>query len=221
MAKLTHRSSKPSAASQAPHIYVPHRRALRTWLQEHHASHGPIWLVYDKATKDSPRALTYDDIVEEALCFGWIDSVSGSVGATQAKLYFSPRKPKSGWSARNKLLIASLQDRRLITPAGQAKIDAAIADGSWTLLDAIEALEMPPDLAKALDAKPKARAHFDAFPRGVRKRILAWVYSAKREETRSARVREVATLAARNVRANEPQAKAATKATKKTAKPKR
>ncbi|MFA6046031.1 MAG: YdeI/OmpD-associated family protein [Phycisphaerales bacterium] len=198
------RKPKPTAAAQAPHVHFPHRAALRDWLEKHHASHPPIWLVYDKAGKGAARSLTYDDIVEEALCFGWIDSVSGSVDATQAKLYFSPRKPKSGWSARNKKLIESLRGRGLMMAPGEAKIQGAMGDGSWTLLDAIEALEVPPDLAKALKAAPEARAHFEAFPRGVRKRILAWVYGAKRAETRATRVETVVRLAAQNIRATEP-----------------
>lgn len=189
-------------ASIAPQVYIPSRKALRDWLQQHHASHGPIWLVYDKASKSAPRVLTYDDIVEEALCFGWIDSVAGRVSDTQSKLYFSPRKPGSVWSALNKKRVASLQARRLITPAGQAKIDAAIADGSWTILDAAEALEVPPDLARALAANKKAKANFDAFPPGARKLALTWIVTAKRSETRDARIAETVALAARNIRAN-------------------
>jgi uncharacterized protein YdeI (YjbR/CyaY-like superfamily) len=119
-------------------------------------------------------------------------------------LYFSPRKPKSDWSALNKRRVASLLERGLMTPAGQSKIDAAKRDGSWTTLDAFERLEVPGDLAKALKANPKAKTHFDAFPPGARKQILYWVGSAKRPETRAKRVAEAVRLAAENVRANQP-----------------
>jgi uncharacterized protein YdeI (YjbR/CyaY-like superfamily) len=188
----------------APELHFPTRAALRQWLAANHASHGPIWLVYDKKAAAGPRALTYDDIVEEALCFGWIDSVAGSVSATRSKLYFSPRKPRSVWSALNKRRVAKLEADGLMTPAGRVKIDAAKADGSWSALDAAESLTVPPDLAKAFRAHRGSKKHFDAFPPGVRKQILTWVYGAKRPETRAARVRTVAELARANIRALGP-----------------
>lgn len=187
------------------------RASLRAWLATNHAAHGAIWLVYDKKRTGSldaaARALSYDDIVEEALCFGWIDSVVGRVSQTQAKLYLSPRKPRSVWSAVNKGRLGKLHAQGLMTPAGQAKIDAAKADGSWSALDAAESLVLPEDLARALGAKARARERFDAFPPGARKNILTWVLSAKRPETRAARVAETARLAAKDVRANTPEAK--------------
>jgi uncharacterized protein YdeI (YjbR/CyaY-like superfamily) len=189
-------------ASIAPQVYIPSRKALRDWLQQHHASHGSIWLVYDKATKSAPCKLTYDDIVEEALCFGWIDSVAGRVSDTQSKLYLSPRKRRSVWSALFKKRIASLQARGLMTPAGQAKIDGAITDGTWTTLDSAEALEVPADLASAFASNEQAKANFDAFPPGARKLALTWIVTAKRAETRAARIAETVTLAARNIRAS-------------------
>lgn len=194
------------ASAAKPEIYFKDRAALRTWLSKHHATHGPIWLVYDKRNTNGVRHLSYDDIVEEALCFGWIDSVSGSVSATRAKLYFSPRKPRSGWSALNKRRIERLLAEGLMTPAGQTKIDAAKADGSWSALDAAEALEVPPDLKTALRANAAAQRHFNAFPPGVRKQILTWIGSAKRDATRRERVNTTVSLAARNIRANQPKA---------------
>lgn len=176
-------------------VYFPDRHALRTWLVAHHGTHSAIWLVYDKKTAGVARALTYDDIVEEALCFGWIDSVTGSVDARRGKLYFSPRKKGSGWSALNKRRIEKLVAGGLMHAAGQAKIDAAKADGSWAALDAIEALEMPADLRAALKARPGALENFEAATRGVRKQYLARVLSAKRPETRAARIAEVVELA--------------------------
>jgi uncharacterized protein YdeI (YjbR/CyaY-like superfamily) len=118
-------------------------------------------------------------------------------------LYFAPRKAGSGWARTNKERVKRLIAEGLMTPAGQAKIDAAKKDGSWTLLDAVERMEMPPDLAAALNANPKAKGHFDAFPPGVRKGILQWIIQAKRPETRAKRVAETVALAAKNVRANQ------------------
>ncbi|HLP83883.1 MAG TPA: YdeI/OmpD-associated family protein [Phycisphaerales bacterium] len=183
------------------HIYFKDRPALRAWLTQHHATHAAIWLVYDKGARTA-RTLSYDDIVEEALCFGWIDSVAGRVSETQSKLYFSPRKPRSVWSALNKRRITSLQQQGLITAAGQAKIDAAIADGSWTTLDAAEALELPADLKRAFAQDAKARSNFNAFPPGARKQALTWIITAKRPETRALRITQTVQLAAQNVRPN-------------------
>ena len=221
------------AKAPVPEIHFPDRAALRAWLRGNHASHGAIWLVYDKKSKGkgavatTARALSYDDIVEEALCFGWIDSVSGSVDDRRAKLYFSPRKPGSVWSALNKKRVAALGAAGLLEAAGIAKIEAAKIDGSWTILDAAESLAVPADLAAAFAKNARGRTYFDAFPPGVRKNILTWITTAKRPETRAARVAETVRLAAKNVRANNPQsdkkpAKSQAKARAKTpAKPRK
>jgi uncharacterized protein YdeI (YjbR/CyaY-like superfamily) len=202
-------SPKHPTGKAAPRLHFPTRAALRRWLKANHASHGPIWLIYNKLDKASPkpRELTYDDIVEEALCFGWIDSVVRAHTATQAMLYFSPRKPKSVWSAVNKRRIESLRKRGLMTPAGEALITAAKAHGTWSVLDAAESLTVPPDFAAALKKVKGAKANFDAFPPGARKVILTWITIAKKPETRAARVAESARLAGLNIRANTPQAR--------------
>jgi uncharacterized protein YdeI (YjbR/CyaY-like superfamily) len=191
---------KPDAKASAEAVYFADRAALRAWLRTHHASHAAIWLVYDKKHVKGARALTYDDIVEEALCFGWIDSVARGVDDKRSSLYFSPRKPGSTWSAVNKRRLPRLIEEGLMHPAGQAKIDAAKKDGSWTTLDAIEKLEMPSDLAAALHKNASAKANFDAFPPGARKQILYWVTSAKREETRADRVKRALAAALENER---------------------
>jgi uncharacterized protein YdeI (YjbR/CyaY-like superfamily) len=213
--------SRLSDQSTIREIYFPDRTSLRAWLSVNHDSHGSIWLVYDKkakgTTEPTVRALSYDDIVEEALCFGWIDSVSGRVDDRRAKLYFSPRKPGSVWSALNKKRVAALSTAGLLQPAGIAKIEAAKADGSWTILDAAESLRVPRDLAAAFAKNARARKNYDAFPPGVQKNILTWITTAKRPETRVMRVAETVRLAAKNVRANNPRsAKEGDKADVKT-----
>lgn len=193
-------TKKQDAKSAARSLYFPDRAALREWLREHHASHAAIWLVYDKKHVKGARAQTYDDIVEEALCFGWIDSVTRGVDEKRSSLYFSPRKPKSTWSAVNKKRLPRLIDEGLMHPAGQAKIDAAKKDGSWTTLDAIEKLVVPPDLVAAFKKSPKAKGNYDAFPPGARKQILYWITSAKREKTRADRVKRAVVGVARGER---------------------
>ena len=180
---------------------VAHSRAeWRAWLRRHHAHGSSIWLVYPR--KASGTDLTYDAIVEEALCFGWIDSVPRRRDDGMAMIRVSPRKPGSGWSKANKDRVERLVADGRMRPPGQARIDEARRDGSWEALDAAEALTMPPDLAHALRADTVAKRHFDAFPPGSRKIILTWIASAKRPETRAARIAETVRLAAENRRAN-------------------
>ena len=119
-------------------------------------------------------------------------------------MWLSPRKPNSVWSAVNKQRVADLTARGLIEPPGQAVIDPAKANGTWDTLNSSDALEVPDDLAAALDAHPPARLHFDSFPPSARKNILAWIGSSKRFETRAKRIAQTAELAAENIRANEP-----------------
>ena len=161
-----------------------------------------MWLVTFKKASGKP-VIGYGEAVEEALCFGWVDSKPGKVDAARTKLWFAPRKAGTGWSRPNKERVGRLTAAGLMTPAGLAKVDAAKADGTWTSLDAVEDLVVPPDLATALAAYPPAADHFAAFPRSAKRGILEWIHTAKRPDTRAKRVAETATLAARNERANQ------------------
>jgi uncharacterized protein YdeI (YjbR/CyaY-like superfamily) len=193
---------------EVPQVYFAGRAELRAWLTQHHAEHGPIWLVYDKSRPGRARPLSYDDIVEEALCFGWIDTVAGRVDGARAKVYFSPRKAGSVWSALNKRRIVDLESRGLMTDAGRAKIIAAKGDGSWNALDALDVVEagtLPDDLDSAMRTNASARANFDRFPPGVRRQILQWIVTAKRPETRAARIALSVAMAAKNQRASDPK----------------
>lgn len=182
-----------------PEVTPASRAALRAWLAEHHASATGAWLVYFKKATGRPT-VTYDEAVEELLCFGWIDSKVRPIDAERYSQLVTPRKPGSVWSALNKRRVASLTEQGLLMPAGLAKIEAAQADGSWTSLDAVEALEVPADLRAALDAVPTAAGHYAAFSPTSRKLILMWVTSAKRPETRRKRIEETVTAAAKGVR---------------------
>lgn len=118
-------------------------------------------------------------------------------------LWFAPRKPGTGWSKPNKERVEKLLQAGLIAPAGLAKIEAAKVDDSWSALDGVEALEIPPDLAEALAANPAAQQYFEAFPRSIKRGILEWIANAKKAETRARRVEETARLATENIRANQ------------------
>jgi uncharacterized protein YdeI (YjbR/CyaY-like superfamily) len=179
------------------------RAAWRRWLRRHHARPEGVWLV---VAKKGTTGLHLDEAVEEALCFGWIDSTAGKVDGERFRVWLAPRKRGSVWSAINKERVARLIAQRRMTDAGLAKIERAKADGSWDALNHADALHEPPDLAAALDATPGARGHWDAFPPSARKQILVWIGAAKREETRAARIERAARLAAENVRATQPGA---------------
>ncbi len=174
----------------------------RAWLAAHHTRPTGVWLVTWRAGSGGPR-ITYDESVEQALCFGGVDSKGRALDAARTMLWFAPRKARSGWSRPNKQRVERLLAEGLMTPAGLAVIEAAKADGSWTLLDAVEDLVVPDDLAAALDAHPPARAHWEAFPRSARRGILEWIVQARRPETRARRVAETAEKASRNERANQ------------------
>ncbi len=183
------------------------RDEWRAWLQENHERAPNVWLIsYKKGT--GKRAFTYEEAVEEALCFGWVDSTAGKLDAERSMLYFAPRKPRSGWSRPNKERIERLMAAGKMAPAGLAKVEAAKADGSWTALDAVEDLIVPDDLAAALAARPPAADLFEAFPRSAKRAILEWISNAKRPETRTQRIEETARLAQVNERANQWRPKA-------------
>lgn len=182
-------------------FYAPDRKAWREWLRKHHRIAPGVWLVYYKVKSDQ-SSVRYAEAVKEALCFGWIDSKVNSLDDERYKQIFTPRKPKSVWSKLNKQYVAELIEQGLMTAAGLAKIDSAQRDGSWTKLDAIEALTIPADLAQALAANEAAGGYFEAFSKSSKKALLFWIDSAKRPETRTKRIAELARLAAQNKRAN-------------------
>ena len=194
----------PSAGADLPQVRVRTRAEWRRWLAKNHASPGSIWLVIPKKT--SGGKVSYDDVVEEGLCFGWVDSRTRPLDDECYMLLFSPRRAKSGWSRTNKERVARLTERGLMAAPGLAKIEAAKKDGSWSSLDAIENLELPPELAKAFAANAAARRQFDGFTRSARKVILLWIASAKRPETRARRVEETVRLAALGLPAGRPEA---------------
>ena len=146
--------------------------------------------------------MTYAEAVEEALCFGWIDSLPRLKNETCFHLLFTPRKPRSVWSKLNKQRVETLLTTGRMTPAGLSKIEAARQNGSWDTLNASDALEMPPALAVALAANPLAQQHFEAFAPSTKRQILQYLMSAKRPETQQKRVAQIVTLAAQNKKPN-------------------
>jgi uncharacterized protein YdeI (YjbR/CyaY-like superfamily) len=183
-------------------IHPLSRAEWRAWLEQNHTRAEGIWLISYKKATGQPR-FEYDEAVEEALCFGWIDSKPHKLDEERSMLWFAPRKPGAGWSKPNKERVEKMMAAGLMTAAGLAKIEAAKQDGSWNALDAVEALEIPPDLAAALAAYDSARQHFVAFPRSVKRGILEWIANAKKADTRAKRIEETARLAQENIRTNQ------------------
>src|SRR3954447_19607293 len=183
-------------------FHAQSRAEWRNWLEANYATSRGVWLVSYKTVTGKPR-VSYDAAVEEALCFGWIDSRANTLDEERTLQWFSPRKPGSAWSGLNKRRIKALIEQGLMTPAGLAKIEAAKQDGTWAIYDAIEAMETPADLEEALKAKGPAYDYFQAFNASSKKQILFWIASAKRPETRAKRIEETARLAAENRKANQ------------------
>lgn len=178
------------------------RGEWRAWLERHHDRDEGVWLVRYKKGSGQP-VLTTDEMVEEAVAFGWIDSVPKKLDADRFMIWVSPRQPGSNWSRLSKERAGRMEAAGRMTEAGRVAVERAQADGSWTALDGVENLVIPDDLAAALDAAPPARAEWDAFPPSARRHILQWILNAKRDATRSGRVEETARLAQRGERANQ------------------
>jgi len=171
-------------------VDVSTRQGWRKWLELNHATAKGAWLIMRK--KNSlKRGPSYDEAVEEALAFGWIDSRPKIVDRERYQLLFVPRQAGSTWAASNKRRVEKLTREGLMTPAGLAKIEQARQDGSWNLLDDIEALKPPPDLQAAFAANPEAAAKFDKYSLSSKKMVLWWLYGAHRPETRKNRIERI------------------------------
>ncbi|HWR25273.1 MAG TPA: YdeI/OmpD-associated family protein [Methanosarcina sp.] len=184
-------------SSTVDKYYAKDRQALRDWFEENHVTSNGVWLIYDKNVSGT-RKLKYDDIVEEAICFGWIDSVTRSLNDRQAMQYLSPRRPKSPWSKLNKDRVEKLIKEKLMTEAGLDVIERSKKDGSWTIYDSIEKLEVPEDLKNELSNNRIAQKNFGNFSSSNKKQILWYIASAKKSETRMKRIKQIVSEAEKN-----------------------
>ena len=179
--------------------YCPKSRTdWRKWLEKNHESEQSVWLVYFR-TSTKVASVTWSEAVDEALCFGWIDSTKKTIDEERYMQYFSRRKPNSMWSRVNKEKVDQLIQNNLMTKAGLASIATAKQNGSWTFLDEVEALVIPEDLAAALADHEGAIDYFDGLSKSAKKILLHWIISAKRPETRQKRVLEIAENASENL----------------------
>jgi uncharacterized protein YdeI (YjbR/CyaY-like superfamily) len=181
----------PPASPNGKEVLIPSSRGeWRSWLASQPDRKDGLWVVHRKKSSKLEGPL-YDDLLEEALCFGWIDSQSRRVDEDRIIQWFSPRRRGGIWSSPNKQRIERLQQDGLMSEVGQAVIDNAKADGSWSQTDEVDALTIPADLEAAFDTTPEARIAYEGLIESAKKQHLWAVYSAKRPETRAKRIREI------------------------------
>jgi uncharacterized protein YdeI (YjbR/CyaY-like superfamily) len=185
------------AAETAPILTVHSRAELREWLAANHHLAQAVWLALWK--KPHPGYLPYEAVVEELLCWGWIDSTPRTLDATRSRLMIAPRNPKSAWSAVNKAHVMRARAKGAMTPAGEAKVAAAVANGQWDFLNDVDALIDPPDLIERLAATGTADFWADQ-PRTIRRGALEWIKTARTPETRAKRIRDITDSATQGLR---------------------
>ena len=181
-------------------FYPKNQQEWRKWLETNHQTTNAVWLIFDKKKKkrkspDFRTNLTWSESVDEALCFGWIDSTKQTIDDENYKQYFTKRRPKSNWSKINKDKVKILIDENRMTNAGYESIATAKENGSWTYLDQVEELVLPQDLNKALMDHSGAFTFYEGLSNSIKKQLLYWVISAKKSETRKKRILEIASNA--------------------------
>ena len=175
------------------------RQEWREWLKENHSLTQSVWLVYHKKSAQVPN-ISWSEAVDEAICFGWIDSLSKPLDKERYIQFFSKRKPGSGWSKINKNKAEKLIEAGLMQQAGYDALEAARKNGSWSLLDEVEELVVPDDLQKALADKPVGNSFFQKLSRSHKRNLLQWLVLAKKTETRQKRIKEIVEFADQNLK---------------------
>lgn len=178
-------------------FYPESPKHWRDWLQINHVKKHSVWLLFYKKKSGKP-SLTWSESVDEALCFGWIDSVKKTIDQDRYKQYFCKRKPKSNWSEINKQKVSDLTKKGLMSEAGLICVQTAKQNGSWDKKEVYDDKSIPDDLLIQLQKVPGAETFFSGLSQSVKKNMLVWIATAKRPETRQKRILEIATLAGQN-----------------------
>lgn len=184
---------------QKQELYFKTNKDWRKWLSKNHESTVGVYLIFYKVSCDE-ASMRWEDAVKVALCYGWIDSTVKSLGNGKRRHYFCQRKPKSVWSAMNKKYIKELMANNLMHESGLQSIKIVKENGSWTALDDVENLIIPPDLEKIFNNNPKALENYEGFAPSYRKSYLYWLNQAKRETTREKRITEIVDLCNRKIK---------------------
>lgn len=171
--------------------YPKTKQDLRKWLEKNHVTQDAVWLIFYKKHTGKPT-VNWSDAVDEALCFGWIDSKAETIDDNTFRQYFCKRKPNSTWSKINKQKIENLMSQGLMTPSGLIVIEVARQNGSWTILDAVEELIIPQDLEEAFAKLDNSKDYFSSLSKSKKKVLLQWIALAKTDTTRQRRIFEIA-----------------------------
>lgn len=193
----------PELHKNTPTFYAKSQKQWRAWLQKNHATQKNVFLIIYKKESGKP-SVYYNEAVNEALCFGWIDSKINKRDDKSYYQYFAQRNPKSNWSKVNKEKIEALLQQGLMQPAGLATIELAKKTGTWTALDKVEALEIPTEMQQLFSKNKLAKTNWEAFSRSAKRGILEWIYNAKTETTKLKRIEQTVSLAQQNIKANFP-----------------
>jgi len=187
-----------SRSEELPELTVSDASAWRTWLSEHHARSPGVWLVLSKRGTTTPTQLTYDQALEEALSHGWIDGLTQRRDDMTYRMRFTPRRRRSAWSQRNTVIAERLMEEGRMHASGMAEIERARSDGRWqAAYPGSATIEVPDDLAAALDAEPAAKAMFAVLSAPNRYAVLYRVQQARRPETRARRIERFVAMLAR------------------------
>ncbi len=187
---------------EIPELYFKTDKAWRTWLHKNHNTQKGVYLIFYKIETGTP-SMRWEEAVKVALCYGWIDSTVKSLGDGKRRQYFTPRKPKSVWSALNKTHIKTLIADNLMHESGLASIETAKTNGSWSALDDVENGVIPKALQQAFNKAPKAFENYNNFAPSYRKGYLYWLNQAKREETKQKRITEIIKLCEANIKSRD------------------
>ena len=187
---------------EKPQLYFKHHTEWRTWLSENYGAYKGVYLIFYKV-ENKEESMRWEEAVKVALCYGWIDSTVKSLGDGKRQQYFSPRNPKSVWSALNKKYLKQLFTDKLMQPSGIATIEIAKKNGSWTELDDVENLVIPEILKRAFDKNPIAFNNYQNFAPSYKKSYLYWVKQAKREATKEKRIAEIIKLCEKNIKSRD------------------
>lgn len=183
-----------------PIFHAETRAQWRAWLLDNHTSTRGVWLCSWRTGTGRPRC-PYPEVVEEAICFGWVDSTNTIFDEERGLQLITQRRAKSPWTRLNRERAADMEQRGLMTDAGRKTIAEAKSNGWWTISDKVEDLEEPADLTAELDRNVQARSNWDSYPPSARKQMLWWIVSAARDVTRASRISHIVTEAAAGRRA--------------------
>lgn len=182
-------------------VYARNRKEWRAWLIKNHTTQKSVWLIIYHTGIETP-SVYYDEAVEEAICFGWIDSIAHKRDSESKYQFFAHRKPRSNWSKANRDRAQKMIQKKSMKPAGMVMIELAKKTGTWTALVNVQKGVIPADLQTLLNKNKTALKNFTAFAPSSKRIILEWIQNAKKPETRKQRIETTVQMAAKNLKAN-------------------